>query len=331
LSQIIRRIMKKLYSVLTITLALSAFNGLAQEDQATIIDKVGDTPLTSYVINYDRSSQAYTFAGCCSDNDVLSLSTYDDLKVATITRTYESGKTNTKSYYVDEEVYPVTFIAGRLRGNPEQQKRLKVIDYSEEKRLVVVGEWMYILKWKSRTDWVIEDVYGMYELKGVKKVKEAFAAAKKMENANHEETLKAYLEKAFAKQDELVVEWRKTNAEKVQRRIDNDQILTNEINGRNAEFWASDEGQAIKKRNEMAAKSDAEDAKSEVKCIYKGKGTALFGYERNSTGGSKGAGQSTVCDCTKDVYIYRNDNGTFKRAEKVSSAGSNCGGSIEVE
>ena len=196
-------------------------------------------------------------------------------------------------------------------------------------RIVFLDGWIYELHdWVSKDDYTIEKIYADEEAKGFKAV---MGSIKKMEAAGHEERLQKYLDEAFAKQAELLPAWKEANADLVQRRIDNDKILTAEIQGKNAEYWASEEGQAIKKRNEMANKNNAEDAKKEVKLIYRGSGTAKFGDASNTWGSVLGAGQSTSMKCDQDIYIYRDVNGVATRAEKVSSAGSNCGGTVEVK
>lgn len=315
-------------TILTALIMSSSLIGYSQEDQVALVNKIGESPLTSYVIKYDEPSKKYSYEGLQSgDFDKLSLSEFDGFKVVNMSITYESGKTETNSYYSDEEVFPVTFVKGQKRGNAEQAERLKIIESTPEDRVVVLNSWIYKLKWNSRTDWVITNVYGAYELTGMVMMKEVFKAPKKMAAANHYETLKAYFEKAFAKQDELLPAWEKANAEKMKRRKDNPQILREEINARNSEYWASAEGQAAKKRMSNSNNSNSD---SKVELVYKGSGVVMFGYEGNSSGGVHGAGQSTKLDCKKDIYIYRNESGSYKRAEKVNNGGSNCGGSIEV-
>jgi hypothetical protein len=315
--------MKKFTLAMAMLVATITF---AQESQVTLINKIGATPLTEYSVNYDRSSDSYSYPGCCTNNDGLTISTFDGLTVVSITRTHESGKTKTSEYYSDEEAFAVTFVSGYIRGNAEQKERLKVLDKSSESRLVTLNNWIYLLKWKSNTNWIIEKVYGLGETKGFKKLKVAAGASKKMTAANHVETLTEYFEKAFKKQSENLVIWNKSNTDKIQRRNDNELVLNAEINGRNEDFWNSPEGKEIKKRNEMFDKIHAEEAKEQVTLIYTGSKTVTFGYERNSWGGSKGAGQKSVLDCKRDIYVYRDG----KRAEMVSPAGSNCEGTVEV-
>lgn len=312
---------------LLICVALISATLFGQENQVTLANNMGETPLVDYSVRYDKSSKKYSFPACCAQNDKMSISTFDGMTVVTISRTLESGKIRTSEYYADEEAFTATFIYGYVRGDEEQQQRLKVVEKNMEKRLVIYNNWVYILDWKSRTDWVIKMIYGPGEIKGVKRLKESALAEKNMQAENHKEKLSEYLDKAFAKQDEAVVEWNKNNANKIQLRKDNEQILNAEINGKNEAFWESEEGKAIKRRNELAA----EDAKGLVTLTYKGSGSVAFGYESNTWGGSCGNNQSTKLDCSKDIYVYRTVDGVVKRAELVNSAGTNCGGTVEVE
>ena len=66
--------------------------------------------------------------GCCKYYYQLTFKDHDGKKSFSAQRTESSA--NPTSYYADEEVFPVTFIKGRERGNKEQQERLKVIDYT---------------------------------------------------------------------------------------------------------------------------------------------------------------------------------------------------------
>ncbi|MDQ3110403.1 MAG: hypothetical protein M3R17_10965 [Bacteroidota bacterium] len=127
------------------------------------------------------------------------------------------------------------------------------IDYSLDKRMVILDEWVYFLEnWKSKDSYVINQCLKKGELKGMKLMKSAMGAAGEMEKAKHKETLQKYLDEAFKKQAEqlLLSEWQaksKAASEKNKLGEVRYQFVVDSINGG---YWNSPEGK--KKRVEMS-------------------------------------------------------------------------------
>lgn len=70
-----------------------------------------------------------------------------------------------------------------------------------------------------------------------------------MKNADHYNTLKSYLNKAFAKQAWLLPKWMEENADLIKTSKENRKKVLAEINGSNEAFWETDEGKAIMRNN----------------------------------------------------------------------------------
>ncbi len=227
------------------------FGGLlnAQEDQTTKATKMGEGPFMSYVIN--ESGGNYTYAGINKEVWNFSFKPYEGEFKEIVVK--EAEKTSSDSYYPDEEAFPATYVWGRY--NTETCMRgWDYIERNNEKRMVVLDEWVYILeKWKNKDSYVIQKCFKKGELSGFKLTKKAFGAAKEMENAKHKETLQKYLDEAFKKQGELLAAWEANNKAKIDKRKAAKDRYRFTIDSVNGKYWSSDEGKRVKARLDKKA------------------------------------------------------------------------------
>ncbi len=217
----------------------------AQEDQTAKANKMGEGKFMSYVIN--ESGGNYTYAGINKEPWTFSFKPYEgDYKEIVV---QEEGRSE-DSYYPDEEAFPCTYVWGRL--NTESCMRgYDYIERNTELRMVVLDEWVYILeKWENKDSYRIRKCFKKGELSGFKLTKKAFGAAKEMENARHKETLQAYLNEAFKKQNELLPAWQANNRAKIDKRQAAKDRYRFTIDSVNGKYWSSAAGQ--KKKAEWA-------------------------------------------------------------------------------
>lgn len=218
----------------------------AQEDQTAKATKMGEGNFMSYVIQY--SSGVYTYAGINKEIWTFSFKPFDtDFKEIVL---QEQGSNSTNSYYPDEEAFPATYVYGRF--NTETVMRgWNYIERNNEKRLVILDEWVYLLEdWESKDKYKINSVFKKGEASGFKLAKMAMGAAKVMENAHHKEALQKYLDEAFKKQSELLPAWQTANKAKIDQTKaakERYQFTIDSVNGR---YWSSAAGQ--KKKAEWA-------------------------------------------------------------------------------
>ncbi|MEO5644611.1 MAG: hypothetical protein ABIQ40_15775 [Bacteroidia bacterium] len=222
---------------------------VAQEDQNAKATKVGEGKFMSYVINHTDGN--YTYAGINEDIWTLSFAPFHQTFKEIGVQEFE-GSSTTVHYYPDEEAFPCTYVLGANKTRKEMAG-YEYINYSPDKRMVILDEWVYFLEnWKSKDSYVITHCLKKGELKGMKLMKSAMGAAAQMEKANHKETLQKYLDEAFKKQAELLLlsEWQaksKATVEKNKLGETRYQFVVDSINGG---YWNSPEGK--RKQAEMA-------------------------------------------------------------------------------
>lgn len=288
----------------------------AQEDQTTKADKMGEGTYMSYVITRDGNS--YKYAGIHKEKWAFSFKPYENAGKEIVVQ--EEGR-NAESYYPDEEAFPCTYIKGYYHNEPAM-RGYDYVQLSDEKRLVFVDEWVYILaNWKNKDSYEIEKCFKKGELSGFKLTKKAFGAAKEMENANHKETLQKYLDEAFKKQSELLPAWQANNRAKIDKRQaakDRYRFTVDSINGK---YWSSAEGQRKK----------AEWAKSPV-YIYNDTNADFLMCHGQGVSTFLKPGKKHEFSCSGGGKVYmgkRRQNNTVQldRTEKLllDLNGQNCG------
>ncbi|WP_258542503.1 hypothetical protein [Parvicella tangerina] len=318
--------MKRLTLLLLTLLGTTYF---AQEDQVTKLKNLSETTFAKYVIEHEGGNE-YSFNGCCADHYTIEKSSFrgDYLKFDFLRK----GSSLTPGMYVpDEEAFPATFVRARYEGNQEMIEKYDVIERFNEDRIVFLGEWVYVLEWNSKDDFVIDKVLRAGEVSGAQAVKASFKAKKLMKQADHYATLKTYLDKAFAKQAELLPTWQKENSALIQKRLENKKKVLAEINGYNDAFWESEEGQAILQNNKNYENAQ----KSLVKIVNNsGHSIRLVGDGHGATTIENGQSKKFSCD----INVYYSTRGPEEtgaiadgKADLVYSANSKCNGELEIK
>lgn len=290
----------------------------AQEDQTAKATKMGDGQFMSYVIN--ESGGNYTCAGINKEVWTFSFKPYQgDFKEIVVK---EGEKTQTDSYYPDEEAFPATYVWGWYNTQPAM-RGWDFIERRGENRLVILDEWVYILeKWVDKDNYRIKKVFKKGELSGFKLTKKAFGAAKEMENAKHKETLQKYLDEAFKKQAELLPAWQANNKakiEKTQAAKDRYKFTVDSVNGK---YWSSAEGQ----------KKKAEWAKSPV-YIYNDTNTEFLMCHGQGVSTLLKPGEKKEFSCAGGGKVYRGKRRAGNNTTQWDSTGqllldlngNNCG------
>lgn len=312
-------------TLFTLMLAATSWAQVAVENQTEKAQKMGDGVYTSYVITYDRSTSSYSFAGCCSDWYQFTFSDYSaghkkfEMKMTT-------SSFGPSMYIPDEDAYPVTFVKSRYMGDADMIEKYHAIEQYTEERIVFLDEWVYVLtNWINKDNYEIEKVFAFGEITGGKAVKEAFAAKKKMEKANHKETLQAYLDAAFAKQQELLPKWKEENQSLINEREEAKIKVRAEIDGVNSAYWNSEEGQ----------RKLAEWRKEDVTLVNDTNSDLLLCYGSGAYKALK-PGEKTTFSCNNGK-VYRgtlrpNNNSQYDRTDNIllDLNGNNCGNSVNA-
>lgn len=305
--------MKTFSAFLICLLTLSTY---AQEDQTAKLKKLTETTFAKYVIKHEGGND-YSFSGCCEDHYIIEKSEFrgDFLKFDF----KRQGTSLSPSMYVpDEEAFPATYVKARYEGNPEMIKKYDVIEKYDEERIVILDEWVYVLEWNSKDDFVIEKVLRPGEVSGVKAVKASFKAKKLMTQADHYKTLKSYLDKAFAKQAELLPKWKKENADLIKQRIENKKKVMAEIKGKNDAYWQSEEGQAkLREIRESEGKP--------TKWIVKNESSKEVFVGTGGSSKSLAPGQSTTFFCNTDIYYLSKNGANFEKKGLLGKGSKWCG------
>lgn len=221
----------------------------AQEDQNKMAEKSGTGPYMSYVIS--QSGGEYSYAGINKDPWEIEVNTFNvDLKEIAIKKTV-----NSRYFYPDNAAYAATFVDG-WKETRKEMNGMTYIRFTESKRMVFTGEWVYVLEnWKDKDNYVIVDCIKKGELSGFKLTKAAFGAKKEMEKANHKANLQKFLDEAYKKQAEVMAtnegknrdQSYKDDLDKAKKRH---QFIVDSINGK---YWSSDEGKRVKARLDKKA------------------------------------------------------------------------------
>lgn len=223
--------------------AIVAFSGQvsAVENQTQKAKKMGDGLYTDYVITYDVSTQTYSYAGCCATFYDLKFSPFGNEGHVQFDFKVKESSLQSIMYIPDQDAFPATFVKGRYMGSADMINKYHAIERTETERIVFLDNWVYVLtNFKNKDSYVIEKVMAYGETKSVK---EAFAAKKKMEKANHKAVLQAYLDSAFAKQAELLPAWTSSHQDVIKAREEAIFMVREEIKGVNSAYWNSPEGQ----------------------------------------------------------------------------------------
>ncbi len=234
----------KLKTKIAVLLAFSALTtGIAQDDQNKMAEKQGAGPYMSYVIT--QSGGDYTYAGINKDAWQIEVNPFKtDLKEIVIKRTI-----NSRYFYPDNAAYAATFVDG-WKETGKEMGNLVGVRFNESKRMVFTEEWVYLLEnWKDKDNYTIVDCIKKGELTGFKLTKAAFGAKKEMEKANHKASLQKFLDDAFKKQAEVMAtadgkdkeQMYRDDLAKAKKRY---QFTVDSVNGK---FWASEQGQRVKK------------------------------------------------------------------------------------
>ncbi|ALO16500.1 hypothetical protein L21SP5_02880 [Salinivirga cyanobacteriivorans] len=305
--------MKKLISILVTLFALGAY---AQENQVAKLENLKERILAKYVIKHEGDND-YSYSGCCEDHYIIEKSEFrgDFLK---FDFKWQGTSLSPSMYVPDEEAFPATYVKARYEGNPEMIKKYDVIEKYDEERIVILDEWVYVLEWNSKDDFVIDKVLRPGEVSGLKAVKASLKAKKVMKNADHYNTLKAYLDKAFAKQASLLPKWKEENADLIQQRLENKKKVMQEIKGVNDAYWQSEEGQA--KLREMKES----EGKPTSWTIKNGSSKEVF----VGTGGSSKSlapGQSTTFLCNTDIYYLSKNGANYEKKGLLGKGSEWCG------
>ncbi len=313
--------------ITVLMLSLLAFGAYAQEHQLAKLEKLSETTLAKYVINHEGGND-YSFDGCCADHYMIEKSEFrgDNFKFDFSRK----GSSLSPSMYVpDADVFPVTFIRARYEGNPEMIKKYGVIERFNEDRIVILDDWVYVLEWNSKDDFVIDKVLRPGEVSGVKAVKASFKAKKAMKNADHYNTLKSYLDKGFAKQAELLPKWMEENADLIAKREENRKKVLAEIRGFNEDFWETEEGKAILRNNQ-----NYENAKKSWVFIENKSSRDIRVIPENSIGTTISAGSRKSFDCNQNIYYSTgtpDDHHFEDKAGIIYKANSKCNGAVVIQ
>ncbi len=221
----------------------------AQDDQNKMAEKSGTGSYMSYVIS--QSGGEYSYAGINKDPWEIEVNTFNvDLKEIAIKKTV-----NSRYFYPDNAAYAATFVDG-WKETGKEMNGMTYIRFTESKRMVFTGEWIYVLEnWKDKDNYVIVDCIKKGELSGFKLTKAAFGAKKEMEKANHKANLQKFLDDEYKRQAEVMATSEGKNKEQAYR-DDLDkakkrhQFVVDSINGK---YWNSEEGQRVKARLDKKA------------------------------------------------------------------------------
>lgn len=316
--------MKKLISILVTLFALGAY---AQENQVAKLENLKESILAKYVIKHEGDND-YAFDGCCADHYIIEQSEFrgDFLKFDFS----KKGSSLGPSMYVpDVEAFPATFVNARYEGNQEMIEKYDVIQRFNEDRIVILDEWVYVLEWNSKDDFVIDKVLRPGEFSGVKAVKASFKAKKVMKNADHYNTLKAYLDKAFAKQASLLPKWMEENEDLIKQREENRKKVLAEIRGFNEAFWETEEGKAILRNNQ-----NFENAQKSWVYIENQSGRDIRVLPENGIGTTIRSGSKSHFDCNQNIYYSTgtpDDHHAEDKAGIIYRANSKCNGSVVIQ
>ena len=256
--------MKTLFVAATLTLTTLTITASAQENQTAKAKALVKGRYTEHEVKYENGVAA--FSQLSADPLDVAADTFHtdffEIKISNV------AGTSSLSYFPDEEAFPATYIKGRRKDHPKG-KYLNVVEYTSSERVVLLNGYVYILeKWKSKDDFQIRSILLAGEYKGLKLTKEAMAAPKKFTEAKHEETLKAYLNEAFKKQEEMLPAWKEKNQALIAQWAANEvryQAIIDSINGN---YWNSAEGKRNLNNMQKAKVTFVNDSKSEVRLCY---------------------------------------------------------------
>jgi hypothetical protein len=220
----------------------------SQESQTTKAEKMGDGKFVPYMTH--PSNGEYKFEGLDEGIWTIEITPYEsDLKELKLKKREDSK--DVTHYFPDNAAFPCTYISGRLQSH-KAMVGYKGINFNNEERIVILDEWVYVIKkWKDKDHYVIDKCLKKGELKGMKLMKAAMGSKKLMESANHVETLQKYLDEAFKKQAETLVT---TDGKKKSEDYENVLLAGKKrwdfvVDSINGGYWNSPEGK--KKRAEM--------------------------------------------------------------------------------
>lgn len=311
--------------ILGLTLVLVSSASFSQDDQTVKATTMGEGMYSVYLAKYENGE--YLFEGLDENNWELSFKTYqENLKEIKIKK-YASA-TSTESYLPDNSVFPCTYIRGSVQSH-KAMGSLKNVTFTNEERIVVLDEWIYVLKdWKDKDHYVIHKILKKGELSGVKLMKAVLSSKKVGANANHVATLQNYLNDAFKKQGEMLAtaegklkneEYLK-NLELAEKRWD---IVRDSINGK---YWNSAEGQAKQAEWSKADVVLKNDTQSTLYLCY---GSGAY-YELKP-------GQAYKFSCSGGGKVYRgtlrpNNSTQYDQTDNVliDRNGTNCGKTINA-
>ncbi|MEM6298553.1 MAG: hypothetical protein AAF740_07695 [Bacteroidota bacterium] len=309
-----------------------------QEFKACRIDDDGEVDLITYsgetpkykLVRENSEDKIHTkFAGFA----IMRLGKGEDYLT---TRVVKPNHYTEPSIFLDGSLQPVEALG---------QKKVPILSKNGTGILIIDGI-IYELDGNLSSGFNIETIYfpsGKSE-KGEKKkmsFKEKIKAAKaalanggipeNISQLNHRQVVEQYLKAMEDTQKKATASFSADTKAEMQYLEDAIKIYRAEVNKTNEDWWNSEEGRAVRARNEFFEKKGASDRRGEVKIINRGSKIIMIGGSVNATGGSLNPGSSSTIDCDEDVYVYRLQGTTYKRAERVSSAGSNCGGTVEVQ
>lgn len=303
-------------SVLSLLLILVSGSLIAQ-DQKTLLKQWGEGPIQEYTVNGKKGS--YTYGGVSKDKTDLKLLKMDDPYLWGAKIEGIPGMFNNE-YHADNNAHAVA-MRHALVPHPSLTYHMRYDDRNEH-RLVIVGDYMYMLEgWKSKDDYKIKKIFKKGRLKGMKLMKESFASIKKMAAVGHEKKLQAYLDKEYAIQKQKTPAWNKKNGKYLQALKDEALDWKNQVDDsyvkRNKDLAKR---LAEKRRREGGGSSSSKSSSGKtvkVKISNKGSHGNLRVYWKEggnwkSSGYSKG--YSGYVSVPAGAQLFYSENGSAKKA-----------------
>ncbi len=238
-------------------------------------------------------------------------------------------------YLPDNAAFPITYGEKVFEGNKEMQDALgfapRINKYRDGNRLVFLDSKIFVIEdWIDNYKLVSVMEHQAKKMGGFKKMKEVMKSPKKMKAMQPHQTLQNYLDKAFAKQQEVYAEWVKDprNAALVENTNAIRQLTIDAINKQRDDWRNSAEYKRIKERNNSFAKSDSQNTLT----LINKTGKEIYIYEEGSSSGSRlsthsGGGKY---NCKKNLYYSFSANASSAKATKISNANQSCGSAVSV-
>jgi len=313
--------------LLLVSLILNTAIGFGQDDQTVQAKNIMDeSEYMGYSVKHDRKTKNFSVIGVTARVWEMTFKDYHKNFKEVIVQNVVGGKKPAHHYFPDEEAFPVTYVYGAWLGGPEEIAKYDVVERKEDKRMVIVGEWVYILeKWKSKDDYLIVDVLKKGKISKIAGLRQSLKYKKNDPGAEFKKKLQDYLDIGFMKQAELLPAWKIKNSGLINKRIENYKACWASINDENDVYWASPAGQSKLAR----MRGEGQHADKYFTIVNTGNSTLKF-YSAGMLQTIL-AGRSKKMNCTYDIYGVIKEGTTSKKGNLIYDGDDICGKTINMK